>query len=75
MQRGLLGPSDRHLQLAQVVRRQTRKFVVLASHTALQRSDKFSILPTSGIDLVITDQPPPSAVYATLERAGVEIIY
>ena len=75
VERGLLGPSDRHLQLAQVVRRQTRKFVVLASHTALQRSDKFSILPTSSIDLVITDQPPPSAVYAALERAGVEIIY
>lgn len=75
VQRGLLGPSDRHLQLAQVVRRQTRQFIVLASHTALQKSDKFSILPTSGIDLVITDQPPPSSVYAALEKGGVKVLY
>lgn len=73
--RGLLGPTDHHLQMAQVVRRQSRKFVVLASHTALQRSDQFSIMPISGIDLIVTDQPPPSAIYAMLETNGVEILY
>lgn len=75
IQRGLLGPSDRHLQLAQVVRRQTRKFVVLGSHTALQRSDKFSILPVSSIDLVVTNQPPIASIYSSLESAGVEVLY
>lgn len=75
VKRGLLGPSDRHLQMAQVVRRQTRKFVVLASHAALERNDKFSIMPISSIDLVVTDQPPSGPVYTALETAGVKILY
>lgn len=74
-QRGLLGPTERHLQLAQVVRRQARKLVVLATHTALQKSDKFSILPSSSIDLVVTDQAPAASVYSALESAGVDVLY
>lgn len=75
IERGLLGPSERHLQLAQVVRKQTRRFVVLATSAALQNTDKFSIMPMSGIDLVVTDQAPPAPVYAALETAGVEMLY
>lgn len=75
VRRGLLGPSERHLQMAQVVRRQARRFVVLATNAALQNTDKFSIMPIAGIDLLVTDQPPPAAVYGALETAGVEMLY
>lgn len=75
VRRGLLGPSERHLQLAQVVRRQSRKFVVLATNAALRSTDNFAILPITGIDLLVTDQAPPAEVYAALETAGVEMLY
>lgn len=75
IRRGLLGPSERHLQVAQVVRRQTRRFVVLATHAALQGTDRFAIMPIPAIDLVVTDQAPPAPVYAALESAGVEMLY
>lgn len=73
--RGLLGPSEGHLQSAQTVRRQARKVVAVMPHSALGNDDRLQILPLNALDILVTDRPPPRDLFRALEGAGVRVMF
>lgn len=75
LRRGLLGPGERHLELAKTVRKSAAKFGILAPTTAFERTDKWMLLPWREIDILITDKQPPADIYAALEPSGIEILF
>lgn len=73
--RGLLGPTENHIQVGHAVRRRSRKVAVLATSSAFARSDRYTALPLNEIDMIITDSAPSARDYAALDAAHVEVRY
>lgn len=74
-QRGILGPSEQHLHLAQALRARSQSLVVLAPHTAMQYQDRLQILPLEASDVLITNRPLTPALFSALEVANVKILF
>lgn len=74
-ERGMLGTTETHLQLARTIKERTRKFVVLLPWKDEPGEDRFQVLPLTAIDVLITDRAPRRESYTALERAGVHLMY
>ena len=74
---GQYGATTMHEGEAEVSRhfaRVGRRVVVVADSTKIDRSTFARICPLSAIDVLVTDQPVPTAFAADLASAGVELV-
>ncbi|NPD17411.1 DeoR/GlpR transcriptional regulator [Xinfangfangia sp. D13-10-4-6] len=74
-QRGLLGRSEVHLQLAQVARAQSRRVAAMIPQSSMKSGERLQILNLSQLDYLITDRPPEPALFRGIEAAGGELLF
>jgi DeoR/GlpR family transcriptional regulator of sugar metabolism len=70
---GLLGPTSRHRRFSRALRSHARRLALLADSTKFNRSDHYTLLPWSEIDVLVTDLAPPPIPDAC-QKHGVELI-
>ncbi|MBY0239886.1 MAG: DeoR/GlpR family DNA-binding transcription regulator [Burkholderiaceae bacterium] len=71
---GLTCPSDDEAALKQAMRRQASQVIVVADAAKFSKAFLHRLCGFDGIDVLVTDQPPPAAIGAALAVAGVQVI-
>lgn len=71
---GLTCPSDDEAALKQAMMRQASQVIVVADLSKFSKAFMHRLCGFDGIDVLVTDQPPPAAIGAALAEAGVQVI-
>ena len=75
LEHGYMGPSDQHVSLTHLIRRQARRLMVVCDATKFGRSDSYRLLNFTEVDMVVTEQQPPSPFLQKLGDAGTAIVF
>lgn len=71
---GLLGTTPQHAALQDVLRRRSRKRIVLADASKFGRSARYLLWGWRDIDVLVTDRDPPAPVAASARHAGTRLV-
>jgi DeoR/GlpR family transcriptional regulator of sugar metabolism len=71
---GLTCPSDDEASLKQAMMRQASQVIAVADVSKYSKAFMHRLCGFEGIDVLVTDQPPPAAITAALSAAGVHLI-
>nr|WP_260117344.1 DeoR/GlpR family DNA-binding transcription regulator [Pseudoduganella rivuli] len=71
---GMTCPSDDEASLKQAMMRQATQVIVVADASKFSKAFMHRLCTFDAIDVLVTDQPPPSAVGDALATAGVQVI-
>lgn len=71
---GMTCPSDEEASLKQAMMRQASQVIVVADAAKFSKAFMHRLTTFDGIDVLVTDQPPPAAISAALALAGVHVV-
>jgi DeoR/GlpR family transcriptional regulator of sugar metabolism len=72
---GYMGPSDQHVALIHLIRRQSRRLMVVCDATKFDRTDSYSLLAFREVDQIVCDQAPPPAFMQKFKECGTATIF
>lgn len=72
---GAMGPSAWHAELAEVLREQAARIVVVTDGSKFGREDRYRVLAVSCLHAIATDRPPPPPFPTLLADAQVKVLH
>jgi DeoR/GlpR family transcriptional regulator of sugar metabolism len=72
---GYMGPTDQHVWLVHLIKRQSRRLMIVCDATKFGRTDSYNLLAFRDVDLIVTDQPPPPLFMQKLKEVGTTAIF